>query len=313
MSSNLRAPIFITVYDRIEHFHQCIASLQANPEAPETDLIIAIDGPKDAAAVTKNELIFDYCKKITGFKTVEILRRRYNLGSHHNAIQGLDYVMSKYSCFIRTEDDNIFSKTALKYFNDGLVKFEKNKKIYAICGYNEPCLNDTTTQGVYLRKGFSSFGWATWSEKRSKLDMLSHGLYSQFISPVKYLKMCNAMGDNVFLGLLASRIKGTVYVDYATNYHMYVNGMFSVSPKLSIVRNIGQDGTGMHSGICEEIQNQKIYDINLTDINLEAELKRGEDAQKAMVKWHRLSPVKKIVTYILYVTLFGIRKLFRGQ
>ena len=45
------APVLVTVYDRPNHFKQCIESLLKNPGVSETTLFISSDGPKDSLSI----------------------------------------------------------------------------------------------------------------------------------------------------------------------------------------------------------------------------------------------------------------------
>ena len=305
------APILITVYDRLEHLKVCIESLSRSPLAKSTDLIIALDGPKDAVAAEKIEMIFKYCNSITGFKDLLVLRSKQNLGAYQNALAGTRYVLAKYDRFIRTEDDNVFHPDALRYFNSGLERFKNDESIFAICGYNEPVWSQgEVEQGAYLRRGFSSFGFATWSDRRNAVDLESRMFLDQPLRPAKYCNMVRTVGGNVPLGLVASFCKGKIYSDFAMVFHIYAKGMCSVHPKYSLVRNIGQDGSGMNSGENTVLQHQSISGI---DENIfEAEIIKCNETASRLRDWHRVPLWKSVIGYLIYINLVLLRRAFRG-
>ena len=71
------APISISVYNRLDHFRNCIKSLLANDLAKHSVLYIFSDGAKsgDEEAVSK---VRNYAKLINGFKKVNLISNKKN-------------------------------------------------------------------------------------------------------------------------------------------------------------------------------------------------------------------------------------------
>lgn len=253
------APVLLTAYNRPSHFKSCIQSLQANPESRFSHLFVAIDAPFRDEDVAANNEIISCAKDIKGFKKIDLIIREKNFGAYKNALTAREEVFSRYSRMIRAEDDNVFSPYFLNYINNGLLLYEDDPKVFAICGYSEPLdLDKKIGSQVYLRRGFSSFGFGTWKDKFTQVDPLAETFYQEHLSPVSMSNFRRAVGDNIYIGLLVAKRLGRIYMDMSIVYHIFKNTMYSVHPAKSLVRNIGQDGSGLHSGINDEIQNQEI-------------------------------------------------------
>jgi hypothetical protein len=304
------APVLITVYNRIDHFKKCIASLANNIDADKTPLYVAIDAPYRDLDIQVNNEITEFSKKIIGFKYVEVIKREKNVGAVINARMARDHIFAKYDRLIRSEDDNLFSPYFLKFINDGLNFYRDNQKIFSICGYNEPIDLEDVIGGddAYIRKGFSSFGSGFWRDKLSVVEPEAKSFYYDLVLPHKKLKFIRSVGSNIYLGLLVSKRRNTIYPDMTYIYHIYKNNLFSVHPKKTLVRNIGQDGSGLHSGINLVLQNQDIFygELNVKKI---AQIQyENKSIRTRLNSYHRQNRIA-LVKYILYYYYNYIRVL----
>jgi len=251
------SPIFITVYNREYHFKRCIESLKKNKGAENAPLYIAIDFPSKEVDVLPHKKIVEYAKNISRFKAVELFIRDKNIGAFENARKGWLEVLSIHDALIRAEDDNVFSPSFIQFVTAGLNLHKDNPRIFAICGYSEP-IGLPGPNGSYFRKGFSSYGFATWKDRYEHADTLARDFYSEFSNPLKVREFFNAVGQNIFVGLVVAKRNKRIYPDMAYVYHVFKEGLYSVHPKVSLVRNIGQDGSGIQSGVNVALQEQEI-------------------------------------------------------
>ena len=84
-------------------------------------------------------------------------------------------------------------------------------------------------------------------------------------------------------------------------YYLYKNKLKCVFPTKSMVRNIGQDGSGLHSGENEELQNQAIYN-GAVIYDFDAENDSLSNA--AVSNYHKRSFIHTIYQYLKYIGLF---------
>lgn len=167
------APIVVFAFNRLEPLKACISSLLRNSEAAESDLIVYVDGPRQDKEGEKEkvEAVRDYVKTISGFKSLTYHFSEQNKKLGPSIIAGVTEVINQYGKVIVLEDDLVVAGNFLSYMNQGLQKYEKQMKVFSICGYtnliNSPScyLYDT-----YFCTRSSSWGWATWKDRWNSVD-----------------------------------------------------------------------------------------------------------------------------------------------
>jgi len=258
-----KAPIMVSVYDRIIHFRQCIESLKENKYADQSHLFIAIDAPYKDEHVARNRMCVEYAKSITGFKGVTIFIRDKNMGSMGNRDAARDDIFRKYNRLIMFEDDNVFAPGFLSYMNNGLNVYEKREDIFSVAAYGLPIqMPEHYKDDVYLIVAFTAWGVGIWRDKWNQVDW-SLSEFNAFIDNKSELKKFSKTYEKAIPQLLKMRQTGHVTGDGLLLVHMYLHNMYSVYPVFSRVRNIGHDGSGEHCGgnkKSNKYMNQPIYE-----------------------------------------------------
>jgi len=293
------APILITVYDRLWHFSKTIESLAANPLASKTILYVAIDAPSRECDIEKNKMVVEYAKKIAGFKYVEIIIRESNIGAYENSILASNYVLGMHGKMIFTEDDNIFSSHFLEYMNSGLVKYEKNEKIFSICAYLEPINNDMRFD-TFIRPGFTSYGYGIWKSRFDRIDFTADDFFETYRNPLKYFDFANKFGYHIPAGLIYSKIKNKIFGDYSICHQMFKDECISIFPKKTLVRNIGQDGSGLNSGVDSILQNQEIW-YPTHSIEHQFDAFESDLTNEELKKYHKKPFYYNLIRYFQYM------------
>lgn len=271
---NSCAPVVIPTLCRYKHFRSCIESLAENSLAVQTPLYIALDFPLKEEHWAGYLEIKEYVSTIVGFSEVNIILREKNYGVR-NAISAIDTVLEKYDSFIFSEDDNVFSKNFLAYINKGLELYKDNNQIYSISGYNYPInlSKKDNDYNIYYMKGYSAWGCGLWRDKFQNHRKESDLRYCQKIfSSLKSLIKITKVSNHYFLALLDIIDTGNVTDDTVVCIKSILNETYSVFPILSKVRNIGNDGSGMHCGelvddifSSQEIDQDSDFNFNYPD------------------------------------------------
>jgi hypothetical protein len=296
----MNAPILITVYDREIHFKKTIESLLLCNGVDLTDLYIAIDGPLSKDVSLKQDKIKSYISKIKGFKSVNVIQRENNLGALKNGKYARDEVFNHHDRLIRTEDDNEFSSHFISFMNEGLETYEKNENIFSICGYLEP-IGIFGEGKTFYRRGFTSNGFAIWKDKFKKMEESHFKIKDEGCSFFNFRRLILNMGYHVVSGLIFAEKMDYKLMDYYICYYLYKKSMFCIFPNNSIVRNIGQDGSGLHSGINEVLQNQEIY----TDpIGYNFSYVNDKIYNEGVYRYHKRSFFHTIYQYFKFLRLF---------
>lgn len=241
------APVVVFVYDRIEHFSKCIEAIKANKEAKETILYVV----SDAAGCLEHEetvnRVREYSRGITGFKEVRFIFREENFGAFLSLQKGKDYVVKKHGRLIYMEDDIIVSDRFLEYMNMGLEVYKERKDIFSICGCCRDFIRTAYDKDVLLLPMMKPWGMATWKDRWEAAE-------EYIFNPVSREDMNNRdlvgkirKHNKSFLSYLREDMDGRVKLfDARINLYLLKNNMYSVFPRHTLARTIGDDGSGLH-------------------------------------------------------------------
>jgi hypothetical protein len=304
------APIAITVYDRLHHFDHTIRSLLLNDLASSTDLYVAIDAPYRDSDIDVNLEIINYSKNISGFKSVNLFIRDKNYGALRNAEELIAKIFETHDSIIITEDDNEFSPFFLNYMNDGLLKYRDTPEIFAVCSYLEPLkIDECLSVNTFTRTGFTSYGYATWKNRFSNVDLKAQDFLSKYRDVRKFSDFGKKFGIHISAGLLYAAVNKKIFGDYSICHYMQQNNQRCIFPIKSLVRNIGQDGSGLHSGLNQALLLQAIWDLNEPIIHT---LDDKVDAlmAKYLLTYHERSIFYKYAKYFQYL-YYSIMEGFR--
>lgn len=262
MSDNYQpcAPLLVTVYTRVEHFKQTIAALKNNYLSDHTELFIASDAGVTACHQSQVDAVRTYVKKITGFKSVTLIARQRNVGVLENYCDSVNFLLCKYERLIFLQDDVIVGKGFLKFMNDGLIRYENEPRVIGVCGYIPPCADGKRGQPFFLSRR-SPYGIGMWKEKENRLDaMIGPQLAAAYLSSWDIFMMAAKHSPHITRAL-PFIAKGDFRAgDFEAALAMRLNGLLALYPPNSLVRNIGLDGSGLHSGINKELQLQVCSD-----------------------------------------------------
>lgn len=251
------APVIIATYSRVEHFIKCVESLKVNSLAKESVLIIGIDFPIKDEHVKANQEIKEYCRNITGFKEVVIKEWSENLGPRMNFFKLREIGFTFSNKLILTEDDNIFHQDFLNYMNHNLDKFENDETVFSVCGYNYPInyKNVNPTDNLCL-KAYSAWGVGIWKEKFEDVNFKSGEFQNILISPSKVLSVSRKLGEHIIQHYLHAERKKLIYGDTWVSLYLYQCDKYCIFPAKTLVKNIGNDGSGINCGVDCKINNQ---------------------------------------------------------
>jgi hypothetical protein len=250
------APIAVFVYNRLSHTRQTIEALQKNLLADESELFIFSDGAKNPENEEAVKEVRDYVHSITGFKKLTVIERPKNLGLAGNIIDGVTSIVNQVGEIIVLEDDLVTAPYFLQYMNQALDLYRNNQSVICIHGYVYPAKEKLPE--TFFLKGADCWGWATWKRGWELFEPDGKKLMDELVRR-KLTKEFDYDGAYHFTLMLSHQIKG-INNSWAVRWHAsaYVKDKLTLYPGRSLVHNIGNDGTGMHSG------SSTIYDVQLT-------------------------------------------------
>ncbi|MDR0333485.1 MAG: glycosyltransferase [Dysgonamonadaceae bacterium] len=269
------APIILFTYNRPAHTRQTLEALLNNKLCAESELFIFSDGYKNDS--DKNDVleVREIIRSIDGFKHVHLFENEKNIGLAQNVINGVSQVVNEYGKVIVLEDDLLTSPYFLIFMNEALEKFANEEQIGHIQGY---CFSLPNLPDAFLIKWTGSWGWATWKRAWQKFNPDGQQLLNE-LKQRKLTKTFDFNGNYPFTRMLQRQINGENN-SWAIRWNasLFLNDMLSVNAGKSLVKNIGFDGSGIHSGK-EDIWATKLYDEKL-NIDVISEICENENARK---------------------------------
>ena len=245
------APIIIPTLNRFEHFKNCLESLSKCTHAEFTEVFIGLDYPPSEKYFEGYNLIKDYLTKIGNlrFKKINVYKREKNYGPGPNFKDLKRIVFEKYDRVIATEDDNVFSPCFLDYMNKSLEKYFDDPTIASVCGFNKQ-QHYVHSHTTYLSRVSSAWGIGLWKHKEVKIqtslsdkEILKCEIFNWRRAIYYYL-------HNPFTLIIASSMlrKDHLLGDVCRTIINHKNGWYQLRPCISLVRNMGYDGSGVHGG-----------------------------------------------------------------
>ena len=247
MTKNSLAPVVVFCYNRIDHIRLTIGALKNNILAEKTELYIFSDGPKNEKDNKLIKLVRKYISSIKGFKKITVLKSNKNLGLRKSIVQGVSFVLRKKKKIIVLEDDMVTSRYFIKYMNLALNYYKNNKKIFHISSHSHFPVSDLSTlQQIYFSKYMNCWGWATWEDRWKKLSFDKEKIEVYFNN--YKLREEFDYGSGLFWRQIESNFKKKTNT-WAIFWYasIFMNNGLCVNPSVSYTKNIGMDGTGMHT------------------------------------------------------------------
>ncbi|MCB4755542.1 MAG: glycosyltransferase [Elusimicrobia bacterium] len=238
----LNTAIVLITYNRPHHTAQVLDSMRTEGV---TNFVIYMDAPlnkKDHAL--QKELVKIY--ESIDWAKIKLIRRGKNTGLATSITECVSEQLKHHDSVILLEDDCCPLPGFFKFMNESLTKYRTHHKVRSVCGYQYPFVDHKSKDihGIPLYR-FNPWGWATWKDRwadytndarKLALEINARGLFDRLSQDLK--KFCS---EDYFLNGNADiwSISWSL-VHYLTN-------SFAIFPSRTLIKNIGFDGTGVHS------------------------------------------------------------------
>lgn len=256
------APVALFTFNRPRHTRRTLECLLANHGSEQTDLFVFCDGPRSAADASAVAEVREYLHSIRGFRRTTITEREANCGLANSIIGGVTEIVSTHGRVIVVEDDMVTSPHFLRYMNDALERYEREERVMHVSGYMFPIEHENLGQAFFL-KVMLCWGWGTWARAWNCYTRDADSIDRQFTAEMK--REFNLGGSNDFWGQLQANRGGTIDT-WAVFWYasIFLRNGLCLNPAVSLVHNIGHDGTGIHCGDAGEID-EKLNDRPVTE------------------------------------------------
>lgn len=223
----------MTAWRRPGYFKEVIESLEEAEGIDEYLLLVSIDGgypdkqDEMMNILGKSSLNYEhYCQK-------------ENIGCAGNTGFILKEGFSRAERVIHVEDDTVFHRDAIQWFESNLDEYEQDERIFSVSGYTNGEMNKIALDGdwtenniVGIRKKFTCWGWATWKRVWDEMEGKWFGIIWK---EGRHGENCGT--DEEFLDAVVITDEGS-WGWPMSNY--WLKDRYEISPHTSFIQNIGE-------------------------------------------------------------------------
>lgn len=234
--------IVVLAYNRPSHLQRLLISLQ---NSGINKISLYLDKPNDEISQFNQKEIIRMIDAAQFWLKSEVKRNKKHLGVSKSIKFVLDKEFKKFSKIIFLEDDCVPFKFFFDFTLKCLEKFENNNEIMSVCGYQLPFFKkkEKVITNIFLKR-FMPWGWATWKNRWKKYN----GSFSDIKNEIFNSKEKIYIPKEIKKYLKNKRLLNNSEDVWSINWSLlhYLNNSFCVYPNISLIRNIGFDGSGIH-------------------------------------------------------------------
>jgi hypothetical protein len=241
------APIALFVYNRPQHTALTLEALRRNEVSAQTDLYVFSDGPRRPEDESSVSAVRSLIRQTTGFRKVHLMESQQNKGLSRSIIGGVSRVLETAENVIVMEDDIVTSPYFLDYMNQALTLYQHDEQVISIHGYVYPVRKKLPP--TFFLRGADCWGWATWRRGWSMFEPDGRKLLAA-LTDEKLIHQFDYNGAFANSKMLEDQIHGK-NDSWAIRWHAsaFLRNKLTLYPGTSLVRNIGLDNSGTHSGV----------------------------------------------------------------
>jgi len=234
----LQTPVLFLVFNRLDTSMKVFESIRS---AKPNKLYIASDGPRVSVRDEKNKVdaVRSYLiENIDWDCELKTLFREDNLGCKLAVSSAISWFFQHEDAGIILEDDIHTSQEFYEYCTLMLDRYKDDERIGQISGFNYE-INCKDVEHPYFYSLYGSiWGWATWKRAWKKYD-LEMSDYNQ-LKKENFFRSIFRNDYFKYIQLFDKTHNGSIDTwDYQWFFTRLKHNMFSVTPKINMVENIG--------------------------------------------------------------------------
>lgn len=236
--------VLVLAYNRPHHLERCLITLLESRKINQLPIFVGIDGPKNKEDQMLARKSFSVAQDLFP-ESKGILRLNKNIGCGAHMKLRVDRVLREFEAVIVLEDDLLVAPDFIDLMLVGLNRYRFENRVFSLSGYSMPGI--VSPRGGYFQRGADCQGWATWKRAWSAYRDSAKDLCDEIVGRGLVCEF-NHLGAYDYFGLLQKVANGESRT-WAVNWHASVfcaNGL-SWFPPVSLVENIGLDGSGAHT------------------------------------------------------------------
>lgn len=269
-------PVIIPTLCRYDHLKELLESLKANTHAEKTEVYISLDFPPSERYEEGWQKIKQYLPSVKGFKNLIIFEQSKNLGASANSEFLKQQVKKYYDAYIYTEDDNVFSPCFLDFMNKCLNYYRFDKRVVIVSGFLEPTKFSVIGDLHCSLSWYSAWGYGIWFDRKEELEsnICINDYRVTVFNKKENLQTFSKwprVANHTMEWLKELPYLNNQFCDITVESELILGKKVCILPTISLVRNNGHDGSGIHCGdasksryIQQIISDEKEYRIDFT-------------------------------------------------
>lgn len=239
----IKTPLALFVYNRPEHTKCMLASLENCQRLDECQVYFYSDGARALEQSDDVEAVREIVCIWGGQHDARIIERSENLGLAQSIVRGVTELCREYGRVIVIEDDLVLHPQFLNYMLHALDRYKNDERVAQISGYMFPEHHAKKPDALFLPY-ITTWGWATWSRAWQLFK------WHPDIRALEQPSLSKRFDLN-YAYPFTSMLRGQVSGQVQSWGILFYWGVFSANklvlhPRLSLVKNEGFDGTGVH-------------------------------------------------------------------
>lgn len=270
--------VLLFIFNRPVHTETTLTELLKQKEYIDT-IHINVDFPRterDRLLQDKTVSLVKRIFKNEEFSNVVWHNATENMGIAKSVV-GLTNYMTKITSIptVVIEDDVVPLPGFMKYMSYYLYKYFDDSEIYTVCGYQYKesdmlnCIENTPIIDVEKTSRFNPWGWGYWPHKW-RFEWLK-SITEEELSVIP-------KSVSEFLRLKEFQTGSIDVWSTTVIFKQYTHNLKTIIPTVSLVENIGFDGTGVHSDVTNVFTKAKVINIEPIIIKVD-NLKINEDRE----------------------------------
>lgn len=248
-----KTPVAFFTYNRPEHTRRALEALSKCKDIAKCDFFFYSDGPRTDDATEKVKLTRLVLHEWSDVFQAQVIERPSNFGLAKSIVDGVSDLCERYGRVIVIEDDLIVSPDFLAFMIQSLNRYEDEPRVMQVAGYTISPPDDISNDAFFLPVT-STWGWATWKRAWQNFAWEPKDL-TKAKEDQAWKDLFDLHGAGSFSAMLEDRLAGRndswgILWWYAVSR---CNGLV-VYPSHSLVWNGGFDGSGIHCGSSDFLQ-----------------------------------------------------------
>ena len=238
-------PILYIPFKRLDIVKEVFNQIKT---AKPSKLYIAQDGPRNEAESKALENVMNFILNNIDWDTkLYIFKSQQNKGPNLFIYEAVNWFFDNEEKGIIIEEDGFPSMSFFDFAKKLLQKHEKDKEVYAICGFSAFSKNDNTKCDYFLSNiNFAPWVFATWKDRWTQFDLELKNIDSfDFI----YKVYENKIMANIMMGYAniiikdIKEFKDKITWDLKFRFTMQYNNGYCIFPRQNLIKHLDFDSS----------------------------------------------------------------------